>query len=214
MQLTSIRYNCCTCNARIRAPASVAGRKCACPRCGSVMTVPSLNGQSDATHSGQSKPREQPVCSFCMGGIEDGDAKTVCDACELPFHTECWKFNLGCSAYGCKRQHALKKGPDVRIDPGTLRQPSRPGEESLWASPAKPRSERFPREYLYLLASIACFFLGLLLYGFPSLVCLLGGTLCFVGPARRRHHGALILGAIGCLAGVIAGLICSNSFWN
>lgn len=216
MQLTSIRYNCSTCNARIRAPASAAGRKCRCPGCGIVMIVPALNGQSDATHAGESKAREQPVCSFCTCGIEDGDGKTVCKDCKLPFHTDCWEFNLGCSARGCPSHNILKKGPDVRIDPRTLRQPSPTGEESLWALPAQPahRVSGVPREYLYLLTSIACFFLGLLFCGFPSLLCLPAGVLCFLGPRRPRHYAVLILGGVVCIVGLIAGVISSKSFWS
>lgn len=216
MQLTSIRYTCSTCNAKIRAPASSAGRKCRCPGCGNVMIVPGLNGQADAAHVAEDKPSEQLVCSFCMCAIEDGDVKTVCEACDLPFHTDCWEFNLGCSAYGCKGHNILKKGPDVRIDPRTLRQPSPGGEEPLWVLPAEPaqRGGAFPKEYMYLLASVACFFLGLLFCGFPSLLCLPTGALCFLGPRRPRHYAALILGAVVCIAGLIAGVISSISFWG
>jgi hypothetical protein len=227
MELEYIPYNCLICDARIRAPSSAAGRKSRCPGCGNVMLVPGSEGQSamtqssenkpsdkadfrqwlsenklDRTHATASKPSEEAVCSFCMCSIAVDESKTVCETCKLPFHKDCWEYNLGCSAYGCKGQNILKKGPDVRIDPRELRHQSRPAARVL-------ASDTFPREYLHLLASVVCFFLGLLFWGIPSLICL-----CFVRQSKARHYGALILGIVVCLAGFIAGLTCSGFFWN
>ncbi|HYG75183.1 MAG TPA: RING finger protein [Planctomycetota bacterium] len=42
------------------------------------------------------------LCSICQTGVIAGERIVYCPACNLPFHTECWKENGGCSAYGCE----------------------------------------------------------------------------------------------------------------
>ena len=41
-------------------------------------------------------------CSICLDLIIAGDEIVSCPFCGLPFHSECWEENRGCSAYGCK----------------------------------------------------------------------------------------------------------------
>lgn len=41
------------------------------------------------------------LCSICQTAIIAGERIVYCPTCSLPFHSECWKENKGCSAYGC-----------------------------------------------------------------------------------------------------------------
>lgn len=45
------------------------------------------------------------ICPFCKTAIAEGDAVTVCPACGIPHHTECWEENHGCTTFGCSQQH-------------------------------------------------------------------------------------------------------------
>lgn len=69
-----------------------------------------------------------PTCSYCGADVLADESKTVCEACGLIFHAECWKENMGCTAYGCRMQNCLKAGPDLRI-----------AEEMLALQPSSPR---------------------------------------------------------------------------
>jgi len=42
------------------------------------------------------------LCSICQTAILAGERVLTCSHCGLPFHSECWNENRGCSAYGCK----------------------------------------------------------------------------------------------------------------
>ena len=42
------------------------------------------------------------VCTICQTGIVAGEHILYCPSCSLPFHSECWAENHGCSAYGCE----------------------------------------------------------------------------------------------------------------
>lgn len=53
-----------------------------------------------------------PHCPICNTAFETGDVKTVCPACKLVFHSECWKENKGCATYGCSQVNALN--PPIR----------------------------------------------------------------------------------------------------
>ena len=57
---------------------------------------------------------EKATCPVCGTQIEEGDSKTVCPACKVVFHEECWQENKGCSTYGCKLVSVMN--PPVRID--------------------------------------------------------------------------------------------------
>ncbi|MCZ7648017.1 MAG: hypothetical protein M5U26_22620 [Planctomycetota bacterium] len=42
------------------------------------------------------------LCSICQTTVIAGESVVACPCCALPFHSECWDENRGCSAYGCK----------------------------------------------------------------------------------------------------------------
>ena len=101
----------------------LGGRKGKCKRCGSLVTIPSpsINGRVALHHelNGDSQGGSiavEEVCSICQNSIENGEPKIACSICGLPFHAECWRENLGCSAYGCSNVNILKTGPDIRIE--------------------------------------------------------------------------------------------------
>jgi hypothetical protein len=41
-------------------------------------------------------------CPICQTQIVRGELATACPACQLDYHSDCWKSNGGCGAYGCK----------------------------------------------------------------------------------------------------------------
>jgi hypothetical protein len=43
---------------------------------------------------------EAAICQVC--GEEIGDDMVVCVRCKTPHHGDCWRYNGGCSVYGCR----------------------------------------------------------------------------------------------------------------
>lgn len=52
-------------------------------------------------------------CGICGSGIEG--LATVCGSCETPHHPDCWKYNTGCSVYGCRAAPAPVPPIEVEI---------------------------------------------------------------------------------------------------
>jgi hypothetical protein len=118
----------CGCGRHLRADASLAGRSARCVACGESLVIPESSlGDIMAVDSNDNLAKvttdpaeeEQSVCprqcGVCHSPILQGEQSVECSACHLPFHTDCWQENLGCSTYGCSQVNALKKGPDVHI---------------------------------------------------------------------------------------------------
>jgi hypothetical protein len=120
----------CTCGAHFRVDARLSGRMGRCQTCGAALTIPQAStsepvaaakelaeaqdGAGQGTE-GQEVP-VQALCSICQCPVDDGEDVLTCPECHLPFHSECWQENLGCSTYGCPQVNILKKGPDLKID--------------------------------------------------------------------------------------------------
>jgi hypothetical protein len=51
------------------------------------------------------------TCSVCQSVIITGEHIVFCPDCKLPFHSECWKENGGCSQYGCSSAPETAKAP-------------------------------------------------------------------------------------------------------
>ena len=49
---------------------------------------------TDSIHIGK-------TCPYCQTPIKPRDDVRVCNACDMPHHTECWATNGGCTTYGC-----------------------------------------------------------------------------------------------------------------
>ncbi|MHB0935561.1 MAG: RING finger protein [Armatimonadota bacterium] len=41
------------------------------------------------------------TCPYCQTPIKPGAAVSVCSACEMPHHAECWQENGRCTTFGC-----------------------------------------------------------------------------------------------------------------
>lgn len=54
------------------------------------------------------RPSVECFCGVCHAEISRFDDMTKCPSCAMVFHTECWRDNEGCSAYGCAQVGALK----------------------------------------------------------------------------------------------------------
>lgn len=46
------------------------------------------------------------ICPFCKTAITEADTVTVCPACGIAHHTDCWNENHGCATFGCSQQNA------------------------------------------------------------------------------------------------------------
>lgn len=53
------------------------------------------------------------LCSICQTHVIAGERVVNCPQCALPFHSECWQENRGCSAYGCEGAPKTEKAPAV-----------------------------------------------------------------------------------------------------
>ena len=42
------------------------------------------------------------TCPYCQTPIKPGGQVTICSACGMPHHAECWQENHGCTTFGCQ----------------------------------------------------------------------------------------------------------------
>ncbi|MDB5173884.1 MAG: hypothetical protein JWN51_2657 [Phycisphaerales bacterium] len=59
--------------------------------------------------TGKKPPKSDPMCGVCHSTISIFEETAECPSCGLPFHTDCWAENRGCSAYGCPQVGALEE---------------------------------------------------------------------------------------------------------
>ena len=52
-----------------------------------------------------------PHCPICKVSIQPSDSTATCSECDSRYHQECWNYNGGCAAYGCKAAPVLEKPP-------------------------------------------------------------------------------------------------------
>jgi len=58
--------------------------------------------ESNELPSGIPHPQPTPaICDICRDPIQVGSPTTECPSCGKICHTDCWKENHGCAAYGC-----------------------------------------------------------------------------------------------------------------
>lgn len=217
----------CQCGNRLRARKALAGRHGKCKRCGERVQIPHTStddAQAEAKPSQQVAAKQGPeivaaetveeICCICQCPIELHDEMTVCDACGLPFHQECWGENLGCAAYGCRNVDALKQGADISIDGQAL-----PLEEFdplpyqvPAAQPVGSASEEMPWEFLFLAASVLAALVSIITCGFPSLM--VAASAC-VYAAKMREPNFLILAAVWGVSGIafLVGAVLSYFLW-
>ncbi len=136
----------------IRRPAEPAKRECPSP-------VPQT--QSPKTRTAERTPASAVVCGVCGLCVEPGEVKTLCPACQLPFHRDCWDYNFGCSAYGCPQVNVLKPASTMKVvmPPSDINTGPAPVQHVPVTSPASPvesasLQEPIPWSHLALVGSV------------------------------------------------------------
>lgn len=166
----------------------------------------------DLSGAETTRKAEAAQCSVCHSAIAANDKQVVCPSCGLTFHAECWKENLGCSAYGCPQVGVLKKSrptaaPEAIAAAGV----------SAAAAPVDLAEQEagFPWEFAFLLVAVIGALLGALSYGVPAMIGVLG-TLIYLMTLQnvpRRRPVAWAALAL-CVVGVAVGLYVSHFYWK
>lgn len=155
----------------------------------------------------------EQTCSICHSPIATGEESTACPSCGLTFHADCWKENLGCSAYGCAQAGVLKPAepaiadaPDQTTDVPVETDPV--VEEDLDAA-------AFPWESVFLIVSVAGVLLGALAYGVPALIGAIGTAIYLAAFQDSRKRRILaIVALLVCVLGIGGGMYVSYLWWN
>ncbi|MGD0462509.1 MAG: FHA domain-containing protein [Tepidisphaeraceae bacterium] len=163
------------------------------------------------------EPRPQSaarVCGICQSQILSGEATTSCPDCSQSYHTECWRENRGCAAYGCAQVGALDE--PIAADSSS---PAAADPEDLAAAaataparPAEPAREAFPWDFALLGGSVFGSVLGAFTFGVPPLAV---GAASAVYAMRSRNGGNRIaaVSAVICVFGVAFGVVISRFVW-
>lgn len=207
-----IRFR-CECGAVLTARAKLSGRTGKCKKCGRVQEIPAASTSELTAEPPEGAIGIQEMCSVCQTAIEDDDERTTCEACKLPFHTECWEENLGCSAYGCTNVNVLKEGPDIRVGP-LGPSPALALRRARRAAPPPAADDDLPWDHLLLAGAAISTVVGFVTCGAPAL---LVGCLAIGRIVRNQNVGesvALPVMAVSlCAVGLLAGLCLSAGFW-
>ena len=220
---TKIEFQ-CQCGKKLRAPRKYSGRRAKCAKCGHQLIVPGETAQQTSEDAVANLPESAAVsgtkihetttvpestatrlhiCSYCSFEIdEELDDTTTCDVCELPFHTDCWTENSGCSAFGCKNDHILSPAvPPFIIDDGQNQSEisDLPTNDMPWGN-------------IFLAMNLIGSLFGLLLCGIPALFTGIGA---FYFSQKKRLpdnqqvlvNVSVVIGAIGFLIGLIVSLL-------
>ena len=217
----------CSCGARLRARASLAGHKGRCKHCEQIIVIPDFcsagrNGTATKGHPPTNGLAHtdaviaiEEMCSICQCPIDIGEHRTLCSVCGLPFHEECWRENLGCSAYGCSNVNVLRSGPDIRINelPLATGHPPLLRRRVVVAAPSQ-HDDGMPWEYLFLAAAVLGSLLGMVTFGLPPVLVAIGMGI-YLGTSQRRPNVAVaVISLVICGFGLIVGVIVSQSIWS
>ena len=216
----------CPCGTRLRASKALAGRQGTCKHCGGRMSVPLASAtDSDAvavlqrSTSTEGSPEQamaeavEETCSICQFPIAPFDSVTVCTACGLPFHRECWEENFGCAAFGCRNVDALKPGPDITVPSHMLGQTATPPPlPPVAASSGGAAADAIPWEFALLAASAVSALLAMFTFGLPSLaVAALAGL--YTARAQQPRYRLLAIVWTVCGLALILGLLLSKTLY-
>jgi hypothetical protein len=213
----------CDCGARLRARLVIVGRKARCKTCGRMITIPKpreshRHGTLEGNGSKGGAIAVDELCSICQNPIESDEPKTICGKCGLPFHEECWRENLGCSAYGCPNVSALKTGPDIRITvPLPLPLANRAAVVPVYpplAAPPPTVEEGIPWEFVLLAASVFATILGMFMYGLPAIVVAVINKQYLARATRRPNMAVVIVCFILCGIGFLVGIIAPRGIYS
>ncbi len=111
----------CACGKRLEAPESAAGTQGRCPGCGNVLTIPRpedavVGPGPAAAPDAEADAAVGQTCTICQTTIAAGEAVVFCPDCRLPYHTDCWRENGGCAAYGCPQAPKTVKPAEPQAD--------------------------------------------------------------------------------------------------
>jgi pSer/pThr/pTyr-binding forkhead associated (FHA) protein len=155
-------------------------------------------------------PPELEICSICQTEIHPADPQTSCPSCSLTFHAQCWKENLGCSAYGCDQVAILAP----KESPAAIAYEAASTPETLATDNWQLETgNSLPWDSVLLALSFVAFALGAIAYGLPSaLTLLLAAVALLVGRARRK--GFAFASILVSLVGIFAGYAMSMFWWR
>ncbi len=112
----------CECGQRIGAPASAAGRRAKCPKCGRIAQVPAPDvpapdaapgpAQASGAVAAEGGELVGRACVVCRTPIAHGDDACTCSECQSAYHRECWDEIGGCATYGCELMPKSPKPED------------------------------------------------------------------------------------------------------
>lgn len=226
-----IRFR-CECGAGLRIATRYIGQVKHCPKCQTTFTVPSAES-SKAKVSSRRTPQAslspsldspsdssvvtEATCAVCQCSLLPDDERTLCPACGLPHHTDCWNENFGCSAYGCSQVNVLKPGPDLQIGSGMLNTHT-PLQRS--APPLVPTSFSFSNEttslaeFAILVGSVVGFLLGVVTYGVPCFLAGAGIVAFVFAHEGRVNWKAVVPAGLICVFGFVIGIIGSSHLYG
>jgi hypothetical protein len=147
------------------------------------------------------------TCGACHSEIEGGEETTCCPDCGVSFHANCWTENLGCSSYGCKQVGILDPAhtsPPVDIEPSP----------SIEIAPDEPVAKlHVDWSYPMLAAALGSAVAGLLAFGVPPAICLIGISVYRVRAGTKLQRGLLVASTLITLVATGAGAAFSWYWW-
>lgn len=220
----------CDCGAGLLIAARYAGQRKHCPKCTTEFTVPSTDSKTAKPTPSRRKPpvsapqmpaaestleslaTGEATCAVCQCSLLPDEERIACSACGLPHHTDCWKENFGCSAYGCTQVNALKIGPDIQIGSGMLEAPIQQPAPSI-VSTSFTNETTALWEFAILVTSVVCFLLGVVTYGVPSMITWAAVVVFVVRRQGRVNWQILIPAGLISLLGIVIGVMSSRHLY-
>ena len=220
-----VSFSCSCCGKKLRAKASLAGRKGKCNKCQHTVTIPARSKANGAADSAAVRPPFSPAtprepvvevaarCTVCRTNIAVDAKRIKCTICKLLYCDECWTDNFGCATYGCENVNILKKGPDITIgDVSSV--PEDIHGHSFYRQMSDgetyvPTVETFPWEYIFLAASTFCALISLVMFGIPSLFVVVCAAVWHGNTKQPPKKAVLVALYILCSLATLVGFITS-----
>jgi hypothetical protein len=77
---------------------------------------PGLSADCRHTADREVAPMKASVCPYCRGPVDTATDKVrICEECETPHHSDCYRENGGCTVFGCRC--GPPDEPKLRVDP-------------------------------------------------------------------------------------------------
>ncbi len=176
----------CPCGAPMWLTPVQMQRGRSCPQCGQLVRPP--------------KP-PAATCSICQSPISANEQSIPCPDCGLLFHKDCWRENLGCSAYGCPQVNVLAAASGASDQASSSFIPVH--------VEAGNRGDGTPWEYLLLAGSVIGTVLGIFTYGLPAGVVAVAALIALFRSASKRGVvlAAMLLSVLGGAGGAYTSML-------